>query len=106
MEHSGGVQAVNPYPETSGVALGGLLDFLPAIRRSRRMIFVACGTSYHATMACRQTIEQLTSMPVALELASDLLDREAPIFRDDLCIFVSQSGETADTLQARTARLL
>lgn len=37
---------------------------------------------------------------VALELASDLLDRQAPILRDDLCIFVSQSGETADTLQA------
>lgn len=36
---------------------------------------------------------------MALELASDLLDREAPIMRDDLCVFVSQSGETADTLQ-------
>ena len=38
---------------------------------------------------------------VALELASDLLDRRAPIFRDDMCVFVSQSGETADTLKAR-----
>mmetsp|Transcript_13690 Transcript_13690/g.41356 ORF Transcript_13690/g.41356 Transcript_13690/m.41356 type:complete len:690 (-) Transcript_13690:776-2845(-) len=91
-------RVVDPYK--GKVALGGLLDYLPAIKRSRRMIFVACGTSYHATMACRQTIERLACVPVALELASDLLDREAPIMRDDLCVFVSQSGETADTLQA------
>ncbi len=39
-------------------------------------------------------------MAVTLELASDLMDREAPIFRDDACVFVSQSGETADTLRA------
>lgn len=38
-------------------------------------------------------------IPVALELASDFLDRRCPIFRDDCCVFVSQSGETADTLQ-------
>ena len=40
-------------------------------------------------------------VPVALELASDLVDRRCPIFRDDSCIFVSQSGETADTLMVR-----
>ena len=40
-------------------------------------------------------------MQVSLELASDLLDRQAPIFRDDMCVFVSQSGETADTLKVR-----
>ena len=38
-------------------------------------------------------------MPVCLELASDFMDRKAPVFRDDMCVFVSQSGETADTLQ-------
>lgn len=38
-------------------------------------------------------------LQVSLELASDLLDRRAPIFRDDMCVFVSQSGETADTLK-------
>lgn len=41
-------------------------------------------------------------LQVSLELASDLLDRRAPIFRDDMCIFVSQSGETADTLKVRS----
>jgi glucosamine 6-phosphate synthetase-like amidotransferase/phosphosugar isomerase protein len=43
-------------------------------------------------------------LQVSLELASDLLDRRAPIFRDDMCVFVSQSGETADTLQVRSKR--
>ena len=42
-------------------------------------------------------------MQVSLELASDLLDRRAPIFRDDMCVFVSQSGETADTLKVCTS---
>ena len=62
------------------------------------MVFVACGTSFHACLACRQTVESLTDLPVNLELASDLLDRRSPIFRDDMCVFVSQSGETADTM--------
>ena len=56
-------------------------------------------------------MEELADIPVALELASDLCDRRCPIFRDDTCVFVSQSGETADTLQVRrlefyTPRLL
>jgi glucosamine 6-phosphate synthetase-like amidotransferase/phosphosugar isomerase protein len=42
----------------------------------------------------------LSELPVILELASDFLDRQTPIFRDDVCIFISQSGETADTLNA------
>ena len=91
-------KVVNPFG-AQRVVLGGLQGYLPAIRRSRRMVFVACGTSYHAALACRQTVEELTDIPVSLELASDLLDRLCPIFRDDAYIFVSQSGETADTLR-------
>jgi hypothetical protein len=63
---------------------------LQTIRRSRRIMFVGCGTSYHAAMCARQTMEELTDIPVVLELASDLLDRRCPVFRDDTCIFVSQ----------------
>ncbi|KAL3134865.1 hypothetical protein ABBQ32_007831 [Trebouxia sp. C0010 RCD-2024] len=92
-------KVVNPFG-SQRVVLGGLQGFLPAIRRSRRMVFVACGTSYHAALACRQTVEELTDIPVSLEIASDLLDRLCPIFQDDAYIFVSQSGETADTLRA------
>lgn len=69
------------------------------INNSRRIMLIACGTSYNACLATRQILEELVDIPVCLELASDLMDREAPIFREDVCFFVSQSGETADTLQ-------
>ncbi|XJO73997.1 hypothetical protein BDV3_004884 [Batrachochytrium dendrobatidis] len=82
------------------VNLGGLKAFLPTIRRCRRIVFNACGTSFHSCLATRATFEELTEIPVSVELASDFLDRGTPIFRDDVCIFVSQSGETADTMLA------
>ncbi|KAF2281045.1 glucosamine-fructose-6-phosphate aminotransferase [Westerdykella ornata] len=82
------------------VTLGGLRQFISTIRRCRRLIFIACGTSYHSCMAVRGIFEELTEIPISVELASDFLDRKAPVFRDDTCVFVSQSGETADSLQA------
>ncbi|OJJ47422.1 hypothetical protein ASPZODRAFT_93805 [Penicilliopsis zonata CBS 506.65] len=82
------------------VTLGGLRQYISTIRRCRRIIFIACGTSYHSCMAVRGVFEELTEIPIAVELASDFLDREAPVFRDDTCVFVSQSGETADSLMA------
>ncbi|KAL2399665.1 Glutamine-fructose-6-phosphate aminotransferase [isomerizing] [Exophiala dermatitidis] len=82
------------------VTLGGLRQYISTIRRCRRIIFIACGTSYHSCMAVRGAFEELTEIPIAVELASDFLDRQAPVFRDDTCVFVSQSGETADSLMA------
>lgn len=82
------------------VTLGGLKQYISTIRRCRRIIFIACGTSYHSCMAVRGAFEELTEIPIAVELASDFLDRQAPVFRDDTCVFVSQSGETADSLMA------
>lgn len=82
------------------VHLGGLIERHGDIRRSTRMIFIACGTSYHSCLAARAVMEELADLPVSVELASDFLDRKTPIYRSDLCVFVSQSGETADTLEA------
>ncbi|KAL8214072.1 hypothetical protein R6Q57_003521 [Mikania cordata] len=82
------------------VLLGGLKDHLKTIRRSRRIVFIGCGTSYNAALAARPILEELCGIPVMMEIASDLLDRQAPVYRDDTIIFVSQSGETADTLNA------
>ncbi|KIJ49771.1 hypothetical protein M422DRAFT_246132 [Sphaerobolus stellatus SS14] len=79
---------------------GGLKAYLPTIRRGRRIVFCACGTSSHSAIATRAIFEELTEIPVSVELASDFLDRKTPIFRDDVCVFVSQSGETADTILA------
>ncbi|PKY22160.1 glucosamine-fructose-6-phosphate aminotransferase [Rhizophagus irregularis] len=86
--------------ESHKVTLGGLKAYLATIRRCRRIVFCACGTSYHSCVATRAIFEELTEIPVSVELASDFLDRKTPIFRDDVCVFVSQSGETADTILA------
>ena len=63
----GGVQRVDPswdpYHEKR-ITLGGLVDHYATIKRGRRVMFVACGTSYHACLACRQTMEELAELPV------------------------------------------
>merc|ERR1711910_156002 len=86
--------------ELEQVTLGGIKAFVPEIKRCRRLLMIACGTSYHSAIASRALLEELTELPVMLDLASDFLDRNTPIFRDDVCFFISQSGETADTLGA------
>ncbi|XP_051897567.1 glutamine--fructose-6-phosphate aminotransferase [isomerizing] 1-like [Pristis pectinata] len=86
--------------ENNTVILGGLKDSIKEIRRCRRLLIIACGTSYHSGLATRQILEELTELPVMVELSSDFLDRSTPVFRDDVCFFLSQSGETADTLMA------
>ncbi|KAH8548021.1 glutamine-fructose-6-phosphate transaminase [Umbelopsis sp. PMI_123] len=73
------------------VTLGGLKAYLATIRRCRRIISLP---------VTRAIFEELTEIPSQVELASDFLDRKTPIFRDDVCVFVSQSGETADTILA------
>uniref|UniRef100_A0A672H5D5 glutamine--fructose-6-phosphate transaminase (isomerizing) n=1 Tax=Salarias fasciatus TaxID=181472 RepID=A0A672H5D5_SALFA len=86
--------------DNNSVTLGGLKDHIKEIQRCRRLILIACGTSYHAGVATRQVLEELTELPVMVELASDFMDRNTPVFRDDVCFFISQSGETADSLMA------
>ncbi|KAF0039410.1 hypothetical protein F2P81_007645 [Scophthalmus maximus] len=86
--------------DSNKVVLGGLKDHMKEIKRCRRLIMIGCGTSFHAAVGTRQILEELTELPVMVELASDFLDRNTPVFRDDVCFFISQSGETADTLMA------
>ncbi|KAH8255016.1 hypothetical protein KR032_002675, partial [Drosophila birchii] len=86
--------------DENSIVLGGIKDYIPEIKRCRRLMLIGCGTSYHSAVATRQLLEELTELPVIVELASDFLDRNTPIFRDDVCFFISQSGETADTLMA------
>ncbi|KAG9510119.1 Glutamine--fructose-6-phosphate aminotransferase [isomerizing] 1, partial [Fragariocoptes setiger] len=86
--------------KTGSVVLGGIKDYIGEIMRCRRLLLIACGTSYHSAIATRQILEELTELPVMVELSSDFLDRNTPVFRDDVCFFISQSGETAETLVA------
>eukprot|EP00762_Andalucia_godoyi_P001739 ANDGO_07169.mRNA.1 putative glutamine--fructose-6-phosphate aminotransferase len=82
------------------VRLGGVLHNARDILTCRRVHFLACGSSYHSSLAGRQLFEQLTSLPAAVELASEFVDRSPNVFRDETYIFISQSGETADSLRA------
>ena len=63
------------------VTLGGIRDYVPEIKRCRRLLLIGCGTSYHSAIACRALLEELTELPVMLDLASDFLDRSTPVFR-------------------------
>lgn len=71
--------------------------------RVKRVYFLACGTSYHASLAGRYWIEQLARVPAQAELASEVRYRNPVFGPDDLVVAVSQSGETADTLAALIA---
>ncbi|KAG8004086.1 Glutamine--fructose-6-phosphate aminotransferase [isomerizing] 2, partial [Nibea albiflora] len=99
-EHLESTLAGTNEQDTATMVLGGLKDHLKEIKRCKRLILIGCGTSFHAAVATRQILEELTELPVMVELASDFLDRNTPVFRDDVCFFISQSGETADTLMA------
>ncbi|KAI8900357.1 hypothetical protein BC833DRAFT_582089 [Globomyces pollinis-pini] len=82
------------------INLGGLKAQLSNIRRSRRILFVGCGSSYYACVAIKSVFADLCELPISVELATAISDDQLPIFRDDVCIFVSQSGETKSTLAA------
>lgn len=86
--------------DTMTVSLGGLKQHLNDIKRSQRFVFIACGTSYHASLANRMLLEELLEKPVSIEIASDFLDRKTPVMRSDCVFFISQSGETADSVVA------
>jgi glucosamine--fructose-6-phosphate aminotransferase (isomerizing) len=89
-----------------GVDLGDLGAIDDAfLARLRRIIIVACGTSYHAGLIGRYAIEQWARVPVEMDVASEYRYRDPVVGPGDLVIGISQSGETADTLAAmRLAR--
>lgn len=89
----------------SGIHLGGLFQVLDRIIESRRIILVGCGTSWHAALVGEYLLEEFARIPVEVEYASEFRYRNPLLFRDDVVIAISQSGETADTLAAiRLAR--
>lgn len=72
----------------------------------KRLLLLACGTSYHAALIGKYMIEQLSRIPVEVDLASEFRYRDPVVLPGDLAVAVSQSGETADTLAAvKEARL-
>jgi len=84
---------------------GGLNLSARQLRRVRRVVFAACGTSWHAALVGEYLIERLAHLPVEVEYASEFRYRNAPLDDRTLVFVLSQSGETADTLGAlREAR--
>ena len=87
-------------PDDFDVRLSGVIDNRERFLRARRIIFVACGTSWHASLIGEHLIENICRIPVEVEYASEFRYRNPIIHPDDIVIAVSQSGETADTLAA------
>ncbi len=71
-----------------------------SIDKISRIIIIACGTSYYAGMVAKYWIEDIVKIPVEVDIASEYRYRKSPLKGDELVIFISQSGETADTLAA------
>ncbi len=86
--------------EDGTARLDGLNLVLQELRGIKRLIFVACGTSWHAALAGEYMIEEIAGIPVEVEYASEFRYRNPIIDPNTLVFVISQSGETADTLAA------
>jgi glucosamine--fructose-6-phosphate aminotransferase (isomerizing) len=87
-------------PEEAWIKLGGLRDYIGKLANSKRIVFVACGTSWHAGLVGEYLFEELARINVEVEYASEFRYRNPIIREGDIVIAISQSGETADTLAA------
>jgi glutamine---fructose-6-phosphate transaminase (isomerizing) len=86
--------------DTANIALGGLRNHLSKLAKAKRIVFIACGTSWHAGLVGEYLFEELARINVEVEYASEFRYRNPIIKEGDFVIAISQSGETADTLAA------
>ncbi|MFR9565440.1 MAG: glutamine--fructose-6-phosphate transaminase (isomerizing) [Rikenellaceae bacterium] len=86
--------------QTLEATLSGVFDNRERFIKTKRIVFVACGTSWHASLIGEHLIESICRIPVEVEYASEFRYRNPVINKGDIVIAVSQSGETADTLAA------
>jgi glucosamine--fructose-6-phosphate aminotransferase (isomerizing) len=87
-------------PSQNIVKLGGLENVQQQLKYIDRIVIVACGTSYYASLVGEYLIEELAGIPVEVQLASEFKYRDEPFSRSTALIALSQSGETADTIAA------
>lgn len=88
------------HANSGEIKMGGMEDHRKKFEKAKRIIFVACGTSWHACLVGEYLFEEMGRVPVEVEYASEFRYRNPVIYQDDIIIAVSQSGETADTLAA------
>jgi glucosamine--fructose-6-phosphate aminotransferase (isomerizing) len=86
--------------EADHVTLSALIDYRRQMLEAKRVVIVACGTSWHAGLIGKQLIETYCRVPVEVEYASEFRYRNPVVGKGDVVIAISQSGETADTLAA------
>lgn len=86
--------------EANHVTLSAVIDFKRELLSAKRILIVACGTSWHAGLIGKQMIENICRIPVEVEYASEFRYRNPVVGKGDVVIAISQSGETADTLAA------
>nr|WP_230409995.1 SIS domain-containing protein [Candidatus Kuenenia stuttgartiensis] len=82
------------------IKLGGLINREKELLEAKRIIIIACGTSWHAGLVGEYMLEELVRLPVEVEYASEFRYRNPIIEKNTIVIAISQSGETADTLAA------
>ena len=82
------------------IRMAGVDDNLERFLNAKRIVIVACGTSWHAGLVAEYVFEDLARIPVEVEYASEFRYRNPVINSDDIVIAISQSGETADTMAA------
>ena len=86
--------------EGNHVTLSAMIDYREQLLNAKRIVIVACGTSWHAGLIGKQLFESLCRIPCEVEYASEFRYRNPVVTKDDVVIAISQSGETADTLAA------
>ncbi|MBN1650290.1 MAG: glutamine--fructose-6-phosphate transaminase (isomerizing) [Bacteroidales bacterium] len=86
--------------EQEKISLGGISEYEEKMAHAKRIIMVACGTSWHAALVGEYLFEDIARIPVEVEYGSEFRYRNPIINEDDIVIAISQSGETADTLAA------
>lgn len=86
--------------EGTNITLSGIIDHKEKFINARRIIIIACGTSWHAGLIGEYLFEEFCRIPVEVEYASEFRYRNPVIYADDIVIAISQSGETADSLAA------
>lgn len=82
------------------IKMAGVDDNIEKFKNARRIIIIACGTSWHAGLVAEYIFEEFARVPVEVEYASEFRYRNPVVFKDDVVIAISQSGETADTMAA------
>lgn len=86
--------------EDSTIKLGGIRDFIDDIISAKRILIIACGTSYHAALIAKYLFEDLCGIPTDVDFASEFRYRKVVINERTVVMGISQSGETADTIVA------